>query len=71
MGDRKLGVMTGWAATYFSSFTDAEIQALYRCLHAMPEASHADKADGANSWGSQRRSLTLMSIVRLALRSMK
>lgn len=39
MGDRKLGIMTGWAATYFSSFTDTEVQALYRYLHAMPELS--------------------------------
>jgi mono/diheme cytochrome c family protein len=36
LGDRKLGVMTGWAKAYFSNFTDAEIQALYRYLHDMP-----------------------------------
>jgi mono/diheme cytochrome c family protein len=37
LGDRKLGVMTGWAKAYLSSFTDAEVQALYRYLHDMPE----------------------------------
>lgn len=37
LGNRKLGVMTGWAKAYFSHFTDAEIQALYRYLHDMPE----------------------------------
>lgn len=37
LGDRKLGVMTGWAKAYFSNFTDAEVQALYRYLHDMPE----------------------------------
>ncbi|MEO7830127.1 MAG: c-type cytochrome [Roseateles sp.] len=37
LGDRKLGVMTGWAKSYFASLTDAEVQALYRYLHAMPE----------------------------------
>lgn len=37
LGDRKLGVMSGWAKAYFSHFTDAEIQALYRYLHDLPE----------------------------------
>ena len=37
-GGRKLGVMTGWAAMNFSRFTDAEIRALYRYLHGIPEA---------------------------------
>jgi len=32
-------VITGWAASYLPSFTDAEIQALYRHLHEMPEPS--------------------------------
>lgn len=39
VGDRKLGIMTAWAATYFSSFTDAEVGALYAYLHAMPMAA--------------------------------
>jgi len=37
MGDRKLGVMSGWARAYFSHFTDAEVQALYRYLHDLPQ----------------------------------
>lgn len=37
LGDRKLGVMTGWARSYLSSFTDAEVAALYRYLHDMPQ----------------------------------
>lgn len=36
-GERKLGVMTGWAKAYLANFTDAEVQALYRYLHDMPE----------------------------------
>jgi len=39
VGDRKLGVMTGWAKAYLSYFTDDEVQSLYRYLHEMPQAA--------------------------------
>ena len=36
LGDRKLGLMREVALTHFVLFTDAEIAALYRYLHALP-----------------------------------
>jgi mono/diheme cytochrome c family protein len=38
LGGRNLGVMSAWARKNLSSFTDAEITALYSYLHAIPEA---------------------------------
>jgi mono/diheme cytochrome c family protein len=37
LGNRKLGVMTGWAAMNFSSFSETEVASLYRYLHAMAD----------------------------------
>lgn len=39
LGDRKLGIMTGWAKAYLASLTDDEVAALYAYLHSMPAAS--------------------------------
>ena len=36
LGGRKLGVMTPWAASYFSSFTAEEVNGLYAYLHTLP-----------------------------------
>jgi mono/diheme cytochrome c family protein len=36
LGNRRLGIMTGWAARNFASFSDAEVAALYRYLHTLP-----------------------------------
>ena len=38
LGGRKLGVMTPWAASYFSSFTAEEVDGLYAYLHTLPPA---------------------------------
>ena len=35
-GGRKLGVMTPWAASYFSNFTAEEVAGLYAYLHTLP-----------------------------------
>ena len=40
IGGRNLGEMGGWARNNLSHLTDAEIAALYRYLHALPEAAH-------------------------------
>jgi mono/diheme cytochrome c family protein len=36
LGGRKLGLMTPWAATYFSHFDDDEVGALYAYLNTLP-----------------------------------
>lgn len=38
MGGRKLGIMTPWAASYFSALTKAEVDGLYAYLHTLPPA---------------------------------
>jgi cytochrome c553 len=39
IGGRKLGIMTPWAAAFFSELTDDEVGALYAYLHALPAAA--------------------------------
>jgi cytochrome c553 len=39
IGDRRLGMMTAWAAAQSSHLNDAEISALYSYLHELPEAA--------------------------------
>lgn len=40
IGDRKLGVMGGWARRNLSALTDAEIAGLFDYLHELPEMAH-------------------------------
>ena len=37
LGERKLGVMSGWALKNLSQLTDEEIAALYSYLHALAQ----------------------------------